>query len=101
MVSCGQFRKWLEKRLLFDRIEKVEVLDKKFKVDENFEAAEFFSDSYGIVVDDKIESQRIVLRAYGYEPYYLRDLQLHLSQREIKSRNQKPFLCNAYWSFIK
>ena len=41
------------------------------KMDEDFEAVDFFSDSYGIVVDDKIESQRIVLRTYGYEPYYL------------------------------
>ena len=68
-----------------DRIFKVELLDEKFKIDENFEATEFFSDSYGIVVDDKIESQHIVLRAYGYEPYYLRDLPLHHSQREVNT----------------
>ena len=69
----------------FDRIERVELLDEKFKMDENFDAAEFFSDSYGIVVDDKMAPERIVLRAYGYERYYLRDLPLHHSQRLIAS----------------
>jgi hypothetical protein len=69
-------------------MEKVELLDTKFKLDENFEATEFFSDSYGIVMDDKIGSQRIVLRAYGFEPYYLRDLPLHHSQREITTTEE-------------
>ena len=69
----------------FDRIERVELLDGKFKIDEDFDATEFFSDSYGIVVDDKMAPERIVLRAYGYERYYLRDLPLHHSQRVIAS----------------
>ena len=69
----------------FDRIEKMELLDGKFKIDEDFDATEFFSDSYGIVVDDKMAPERIVLRAYGYERYYLRDLPLHHSQRVIAS----------------
>ena len=69
----------------FDRMEKVKLLDEKFKMDEDFDAAEFFSDSYGIVVDDRMAPERIVLRAYGYERYYLRDLPLHHSQRMIAS----------------
>ena len=69
----------------FNRIEKVEPLDGKFKIDEDFDATDFFSDSYGIVVDDKMAPERIVLRAYGYERYYLRDLPLHHSQRVIAS----------------
>ena len=84
----ASFESGLKSVYSFDRIEKVEVLDMKFKMDEDFEAIEFFNDSYGIVVDDKIESQRIVLRAYGYEPYYLRDLPLHHSQREINTTEE-------------
>ncbi len=72
----------------FDRIEKEELLDEKFKIDEDFDAARFFSDSYGIVVDDRITPERIVLRAYGYERYYLRDLPLHHSQKEIASTDE-------------
>lgn len=72
----------------FDRIESVELLDEKFKIDEDFDAARFFCDSYGIVVDEKIVPERIVLRTYGYERYYLRDLPLHHSQREIASTDE-------------
>jgi len=75
----------MKRTFSFDRMEKVELLDEKFKMDEAFDAAEFFSDSYGIVVDDRMAPERIVLRAYGYERYYLRDLPLHHSQREITS----------------
>jgi hypothetical protein len=72
----------------FDRIEDVRLEDDKFKVDEDFDAAEYFGDSYGIVVANNIDAQRIVLRAYGAEPYYLRDLPLHHSQREIKATDE-------------
>ena len=79
----ARFEGSMFKTYSFDRIESVELLDEKFKIDEDFDAARFFSDSYGIVVDDKMAPERIVLRAYGYERYYLRDLPLHHSQREI------------------
>lgn len=69
----------------FDRMEEVKMLKTKFKLPDDFDATEYFRESYGIVVNDKIETQRIVLRAYGYEPYNLRDLPLHHTQREINS----------------
>jgi len=81
----GSNNEGMKRTFSFDRMEKVELLDEKFKIDEDFDAAEFFSDSYGIVVDDRMAPERIVLRAYGYERYYLRDLPLHHSQREITS----------------
>ena len=67
-----------------DRIESIELLQTKFTVDKNFDASAFFSDCFGIMVDDSKKSERIVLRAYGLEPYYLRDLPMHHSQKEIK-----------------
>lgn len=84
----ARFEGSMFKTYSFDRIESVELLDEKFKIDEDFDAARFFNDSYGIVVDDKMAPERIVLRAYGYERYYLRDLPLHHSQREITSTDE-------------
>lgn len=84
----ARFEGCMFKTYSFDRIESVELLDEKFKIDEDFDAARFFNDSYGIVVDDKMAPERIVLRAYGYERYYLRDLPLHHSQREITSTDE-------------
>jgi hypothetical protein len=66
----------------------VKVEEEKFTIDENFDAANYFSDSYGIVVDNSMEVQRIVLRAYGAEPYYLRDLPMHHSQRVINATEE-------------
>ena len=47
-----------------------------------------FCDSYGIVVDNSLEVQHIVLRAYGAERYYLRDLPIHHSQRVINTTDE-------------
>ena len=66
-----------------DRIEDIFMMETKFKIPEDFNAAEYFQDSYGIVVDSKLPLEKVVLRAYGNERYYLRDLPLHHSQREI------------------
>lgn len=72
----------------FDRIGNIEVLDERFEMDKDFRADEFFADSYGIMVDERVPRQRIVLRAYGYEQYYMRDLPLHHSQREIATTDE-------------
>lgn len=66
-----------------DRIEDIFMMEAKFKVPEDFDAAKYFRDSYGIVVDSNLPLEKVVLRAYGNERYYLRDLPLHHSQREI------------------
>jgi len=71
-----------------DRMENVEQLDSKFVVPDDFDAAAYFHDSYGMLTDDKMAVERVVLRAYRYEPYYLRDLPLHHSQREIASTEE-------------
>ena len=68
-----------------DRIKKIEILTEKFKMDKDFDAEGYFNDSYGILVDNEMPCKRIVLRAYGYEPYYLRGLPLHHSQSEINT----------------
>ena len=71
--------------LSLDRIENIELLQEKFTVNPDFDAASFFNECFGIVVGDGTKPERIVLRAYGLEPHYLRDLPLHHSQREVNS----------------
>ena len=86
LLAC--FESGLQSVYAFDRIESVEILEQKFKIDEDFDAADYFSDSYGIVVAENVEVERIVIRAFSYEPYYLRDLPLHHTQREINSTDE-------------
>ena len=71
-----------------DRMLEVEMNDEKFKIDEDFDAASYFSDCFGVMLDENSKPERVLIRAYGYEPYYLRDLPLHHSQREIQSTEE-------------
>lgn len=66
-----------------DRIESIELQETKFTIDPDFDAASYFNDCFGIVIGDGGKAERIVLRAYGLEPYYLRSLPLHHTQREL------------------
>ena len=59
-----------------DRIENIELQEFKFTFDQRFDAAAFF---------DGTKPMKIVLRAYGLEQHYMRDLPIHHSQKEIKS----------------
>ncbi len=67
----------------FDRILKMSLTDVKFQVDPDFDAQAFFDECYGVLVGDGTKPERIVIRAYGLERFYLRDLPVHMSQREI------------------
>ena len=66
----------------FDRILTVESTSIRFKMDENFDANEFFNNSFGIVKDNT-PMEHIVVRAYQNERYYLRDLPMHQSQKLV------------------
>lgn len=71
-----------------DRILETKIKKEKFKFDEDFDAVSYFSDCFGIMIDENSKPERVVIRAYGYEPYYLRDLPLHHSQRELASNEE-------------
>ena len=69
----------------FDRIKELIISQDTFELDEDFDAEEYFSECYGVVRDEDMPVERIVLRAYDDENLYLRDLPIHHSQVEIGS----------------
>ena len=71
-----------------DRILDIKMRHEKFKYDEDFDAVNYFSDCFGVMLDENSKPEKVLIRAYGYEPYYLRDLPLHHSQREIQSTEE-------------
>lgn len=71
-----------------DRMLEIKMSDENFKFDKDFDAASYFSDCFGVMLDENSKPERVKIRAYGYEPYYLRDLPLHHSQREIHSTEE-------------
>ena len=74
--------------LSFDRITSLVLTDEPFSVDPDFDAEAFFSEYFGVMTDDRIPLQRIVLRAFGNERYALRDLPLHPSQQLVEDKGE-------------
>lgn len=74
--------------LSFDRVGKVDLLKEHFEVEKDFDAANFFQECFGVVIGDGSQAERVVLRAYGKEKFYLRDLPLHHSQKEIHDTDE-------------
>ena len=68
----------------FDRIRELELTNVKFLIDPNFDAATYFSENFGVLVHDGTPKERIVIRAFGQERFYLQDLPIHHSQRIIE-----------------
>ena len=69
--------------LAFDRIVSLELTDEKYVYDNDFDPAGWFRNCYGIVRDNTVEVEKIVIRAFGKEVNYMRDLPLHSSQKEV------------------
>ena len=78
--KSGEFRVFS-----FDRIKELIISNETFELDEDFDAEDYFSECYGVVRMEEMPVERIVLRAYGDESLYLRDLPVHHSQMEIGS----------------
>ena len=68
----------------FDRISQVRLTDQSFELPSDFCAEEIFTDSFGIFIGDVEKPQRIVIRAFDNERFYIRDLPLHHSQEVLK-----------------
>lgn len=70
-----------------DRIVNVEITDKTFKIDKDFNAEEFYDGCLGVMHSEE-EKQRVVIRAYGEARNYMETLPFHDSQRLISSDNE-------------
>jgi len=71
-----------------DRIGSVEITENEFRLPEGFSATEYFSDYFGIVTDECVKPERIVLRANEDHKHYLNSLPLHHSQRLIEDNGR-------------
>lgn len=75
-----------------DRMEDAWITDDIFSLPKNFDAAEYFSTSYGIVLGSDVKPERIVIRANEDHKHYLKSLPLHHSQKLIED-------CGEYADF--
>ena len=71
-----------------DRVENAELVDRTYKLPKDFDATEFFSTAYGIVLDNDVKPERIVIRSNEAHKHYMMSLPLHHSQRLIKDHGE-------------
>lgn len=79
-------------RFSLDRIKSLKILEERFNIPEEFDAATYFSDCYGVthydIFGDMPKAQRIVLRISAIQREYIRTLKIHHSQREIATTDE-------------
>ncbi|MCM1035297.1 MAG: WYL domain-containing protein [Paludibacter sp.] len=71
----------------FDRIVDISISNIKFELRPHFDAKTYFAEYWGVLIDNAIPIEHIVLRAYGMQSNYLRDLPLHSTQTEINTHD--------------
>lgn len=79
LVGFGKEKKYT---FALDRMKKTWVSSEKSNIDPDFDAIAYFEEFYGIYNSGR-DIMKIVIRAFGDESYYLRDLPIHKSQKEI------------------
>lgn len=73
-----------DKILIFstDRIDSLEVEELTFKYPQDFDVNAYYQDSFGIIIEDGLACEHIVIRVANSQVKYLRSLPLHHSQQE-------------------
>lgn len=67
-----------------DRIHSLRLSDETFEYPSDFSAKNYFSNVYGICMDDYSHPTRVLIKAYREFPKYLKSLPLHASQEVNK-----------------
>ena len=72
-----------------DRILTLDILaDDKFKMPDSFNPTEFFSEYYGVIIDEEQTVEEVKLKVSIAQANYLRSLPMHHSQQEIERTNE-------------
>ena len=87
-----------------DRITSMKLTKSTFELPRNFDAHDYFRDAYGIYVDyEEFPPQKVILRAYDKEPYYMISKQIHSSQKIINHMDDYTdfeYFISCSWDFI-
>lgn len=65
-----------------DRIKNIQTTGNSFQLPDDFDGESYFSDSYGIIMDDDTDTDKVVIKVGGNQERYIRSLPLHHSQKE-------------------
>ena len=65
-----------------DRIQKLHITEKTFKMPKGFNSEDYFKQAFGIIVEEKIKPCKVEIKVFGKQRKYLQTLPLHHSQQE-------------------
>jgi len=71
-----------------DRVQWLGLTDKSFKYPKNFNAEDYFEDSFGIIADHNVSIETVKIKVSAGQANYLRSLTLHQTQREIERTDE-------------
>ncbi len=74
-----------------DRIHNVNVTGNHFSIPADFNAEEFFANSFGVMRKREGNAESVILKVCGNEIDYLRTLPLHHSQTELNTHDSEEF----------
>lgn len=77
------------RNIALDRTKELRISSETFLMPEDFEAEEYYANTVGIFVNDKLNPKKVIIRAYGKQVEYLRSLPLHHTQREIQTKHKE------------
>lgn len=67
-----------------DRIKAIKMLKDKFQMPDDFDAKNYFHDSFGVFAGNRFKPENVILKVTGVQRDYMRSLPLHPSQKEIE-----------------
>ncbi|MFI3164615.1 MAG: WYL domain-containing protein [Bacillota bacterium] len=71
-----------------DRIQEMRPSEDTYDLPEDFEAKEYFSKSFGVIVSDDYDAETVRIKVYDKQAAYLRSLPLHHSQVETQTESE-------------
>ena len=72
-----------------DRIHTLDILaNEKFKMPDSFNPTQFFSEYYGVIVDEEQTIEKVTIKVSSAQANYLRSLPMHYSQQEIERTSE-------------
>lgn len=68
-----------------DRIHSLAITGQKYKYPKSFNVHDYYRDSFGIIIENGIQCERVRLKVMNNQAKYFRSLPLHTSQKEIET----------------
>lgn len=84
------------RNIALDRTLEMKITNDRFLMPKDFDAEEYYSNTVGIFVNEKLKPQNVVIRAFGIQTEYMRALPLHFSQKEICTKRNE-YSDFQYW----